>query len=191
VHALTVLERDHRTVDDLFTRFEQTPRDDAATLADLRDQILRELSVHAVIEELVFYPGVREANAELADQVLEGLEEHHAVKLMLTELEKILPTAERFRPKMTVLIENVRHHVKEEEEDLFPMVREALTEEQLQEMGEALEKARATAPTRPHPFQPDQPPLNALLGMPVAAFDRVFTTARQAVERVITSRKAS
>jgi hemerythrin superfamily protein len=191
VHALTVLERDHRTVEDLFTRFEQASRDDTATLAEIRDQIIRELSVHAVIEELVFYPGVREADPELEDMVLEGLEEHHGVKVVLSELEKLLPTAERFRPKMTVLIENVRHHVKEEEEDIFPKVREKLTEQQLTDMGEALEKAKETAPTRPHPFQPDQPPLNALLGAPVAAFDRVVTTARQAVERVLASRKAS
>lgn len=189
--ALTLLERDHRTVEDLFTRFEQASRDDTTTLAELRDRILEELSVHAVIEEQAFYPAVREVSTELADQVLEGLEEHHAVKLALTELEKLPPTAERFRAKMTVLIENVRHHVKEEEEDLFPNVREVMTAAQLRDMGEALDKAKATAPTRPHPFQPDQPPLNVLLGAPMAVIDRVVTSARHTVERVIASRKAS
>lgn len=191
MNALTLLERDHRTVEALFARFESTPRDDTTTLAELRDEILKELSVHAVIEEQVFYPGVRGASSELEDVVLEGLEEHHAAKLALTEIEKLLPTAERFRPKMTVLMENIRHHVKEEEEELFPKVREAMTEQQLADMGEALEKAKQTAPTRPHPFQPDQPPFNTILGAPVAAIDRVVTTARHAVERVIASRKAS
>lgn len=191
MHALTLLEQDHRTVESLFAKFESTPDDDTATLAQVRDDILRELSVHANIEEVVFYPAVRDADRTLEPIVLEGLEEHHAAKLALSELEKLQPGAERFRPKMTVLIENVRHHVKEEEEELFPKVREALPAARLDELGEAMEKAKATAPTRAHPFQPDQPPLNGLLGAPVAVLDRVVTTARHAVERVLASRKAS
>lgn len=187
MNVLTVLKQDHRNVDDLFTRAEQT--DDPAELAHLRDLIIEHLSVHAAVEEQVFYPAVREASSELEATVLEGLEEHHAVKMLLSELEKLPPTAERFRPKLTVVIEQVRHHVEEEENDLFPEVRKHLKANRLDEIGEAAEKAKETAPTRAHPFQPDQPPLNVLLGMPVAVLDKVVTTARDTVTSLL--RKAS
>jgi hypothetical protein len=91
---------------------------------------------------------------------LESLEEHHVVKWMLSELEGMDPEDERFDAKVTVLIENVRHHVREEESEYFREVRSELGSRALNELGEAMAKARETAPTRPHPRLSDAPPGN-------------------------------
>ena len=184
MNIIALLTTDHRNVDALFTEFEQTDPDDMENLGRLRDHILRQLAVHAEIEEQTIYPALRD---EANDDVLEALEEHHAVKATLAELERMPPSAERFRAKMTVVIENVRHHVEEEEGDggLFDVARRTLKAVEMEEMAERAEQLRKAGPTRPHPFAPDQPPLNVLIGVPVAVLDRVVTTARQVVERTI------
>jgi hemerythrin superfamily protein len=186
VNALTLLKQDHGNVETLFKRFEATGPDDVDEKRRIVDLIIEQLSVHATIEEQFFYPAVRESGSdEAARLTLEGLEEHHVAKTTLNELEKMQPTDERFDAKVTVLIESVRHHVEEEENDLFPMVREAMNGPQLDELGETMEKAKATAPTRPHPFMPDTPPFNQIIGLPVAMVDRVITTARDVVGKAL------
>lgn len=188
MNALTLLKQDHGNVEELFRRFETADVSDAEELARVRDLVVKHLSRHAVVEEQVFYPAIR---ARLGDDkaftVLEGLEEHHLVKLALSELEKLAPAHERFRAKFTVLVENVRHHVQEEEEELFPLVRDNFTVEELNAMGEQMEQAKDVAPTRPHAFIPDVPPFNILLGVPVAVLDGAITAGREAVGRLVHS----
>ena len=188
MNALTLLKQDHNNVDELFSRFEQLGDDDATEKRAVVDKIIEHLSVHAAIEEQVFYPAVQDASAEAEDTLLEALEEHHLAKLTLNELEKMAPDDKRFDAKVRVLIESVRHHVEEEENELFPKVREALTNEQLNDLGELLEKTKETAPTRPHPFMPDVPPMNQLLGVPMALVDRAITAGKDAVGRVLGQR---
>ena len=147
--AIAVLKADHRTVDGLFSKFEKTGPRAYATKRKLVDRIIRELSIHAAIEEQIFYPAVRHALNQTEDQVLEALEEHHLVKLTLAELEKLDARDERFDAKVTVLIENVTHHIEEEEQDWFPKVRAGLARKQLQELGAKLEQARKKAPRSP------------------------------------------
>ena len=186
MNALTLLKQDHGNVEELFHRFETATPDDVEELARVRDLVIEHLSRHAVVEEQVFYPAIR---AKLGDEnsftVLEGLEEHHAAEAMLSELEKLAPTHERFRAKFTVIIENVRHHIEEEENDMFPLVRDNFTVEELNTMGEQMENAKAVAPTRPHPFIPDVPPFNILLGVPVAMIDGAITAGKEAVGRLV------
>ena len=192
MNIIATLTTDHRNVDALFTEFEHTEPDDVENLARLRDHILRQLATHAEIEEQTLYPALREAAGEdELDDVLEALEEHHAVKTPLAELEKMKPSAERFRAKMQVVIESVRHHVEEEEGDggLFDLARRTIKQPDAEAMGEKAELVKEAAPTRPHPWAPDQPPLNVLVGMPVAVLDRAITTARDLAEKVF--RKAS
>jgi len=181
------LTTDHRNVDALFTRFEQADPSDLKELGHLRDLILEQLSIHATIEEQTLYPAIREAADDATDDVLEALEEHHAVKAVLAELERMSPGAERFRAKMQVVIENVRHHVEEEEGDdgLFAAARKHLKQPQLEEMATVAERLREAGPTRPHPLSPDQPPFNVLLGVPMAVLDRTVTTARKVIERTV------
>lgn len=177
--AITLLKADHKAVEKLFKSFERAGDRAHKTKRDLVDSMVRELSVHAAIEEQVFYPEVRRLVPDESAMTLESLEEHHIVKWVLSELEGLDPEHERFQPKVTVLIELVRHHVEEEESDLFPAVRAALGRKQLQQIGEALEQARKVAPHRPHPRSPEEPPANILAGAAAAAMDR----AREAVGR--------
>jgi hemerythrin-like domain-containing protein len=87
--------------------------------------------------------------AELEDDVLESYEEHHVADVLCAELSALKPGAERFDAKATVLIENVTHHIEEEEQDWFPKVRAGLGRKQLQELGVRLEEARKKAPRKP------------------------------------------
>lgn len=179
--AITLLKQDHKTVEALFKKFEKTSPAARVTQRDLAEKIVRELSVHAAIEEQVFYPAIREAVPTTEDQVLESLEEHHVVKWVAHELDSMKPDDERFRAKMTVLIEMVRHHVEEEETELFPEVREALGRKALADIGAAMEKAKTTAPTRPHPKAPDTPPGNLAAGAGASLVDKARDATRRRV----------
>lgn len=184
MNALTLLKQDHENVEALFDRFERAGPDAYEEKAQIAEKAVEHLSVHAAVEEEVFYPAIRARLPEETAAILEALEEHHAAKTMLAEIERLAPRAERFDAKMTVLIESVRHHVTEEEGSLFPTVRDAFTLEELNKLGETMEAAKRTAPTRPHPHQPDTPPLNIILGVPVAILDRAMTAGREALSRV-------
>lgn len=156
--AITLLKDDHKTVDKLFKQFEKLGHDgDPARKRELVDSMIKELAVHAHIEEQIFYPAVRAEVPAEEDMVLEGLEEHHIVKWTLSELDGMSPSEERFDAKVTVLIESVRHHVEEEEGEMFPDVRKALGRKKLQALGEKLQAAKASAPTKPRPQAPDTP----------------------------------
>ena len=188
MNALTLLKQDHSNVEELFRRFETAEPEDVEELARVRDLVIEHLSKHAVVEEQVFYPAIRtKLGDEQSFTVLEGLEEHHVVKMTLSELEKLAPTHERFRAKFTVLVESVRHHVEEEENDMFPLVRDAFTVEELNTMGEQMEAAKKIAPTRAHPLVPDVPPFNVLLGLPIAVLDGAITAGKEAVGRLVAS----
>lgn len=169
--AIALLKADHKTVETLFRKFEQAGRNAKKLKRKLVDQMVRELAVHAVIEEEVFYPAVRAKAPALEDQVLEALEEHHVAKWLLKELETLPPEAERFEAKVKVLMESIRHHVEEEENELFPAVRKAFTPRELKDMAEALTVAKKAAPTRPHPRAPDTPPGNLVAGAMSAVLD--------------------
>src|ERR1700751_2635712 len=124
--AVTLLRNDHKTVEALFKKFEKAGPNAHKTKQDLVEKIIEELSIHAAIEEQVLYPAARQAVPDATEEVLESLEEHHIVKWVLSELDRMDPDDERFTPKVTVLIEAVRPHVKEEEGQLFPELRKAM-----------------------------------------------------------------
>ncbi|HET6952732.1 MAG TPA: hemerythrin domain-containing protein, partial [Acidimicrobiales bacterium] len=174
--AITLLKDDHKTVEQLFQRFEKAGDRAYAEKRAVVDRIIEALAVHAAIEEQLFYPVVRATVPGTEDVTLESLEEHHIVKWVLSELERMSPEDERFDAKVTVLIENVRHHVREEEDDLFPRVRDELGRNALGDLGDALAEARRTAPTHPHPRSPDTPPGNVVVGAVSAVGDRIGDT---------------
>ncbi|MEU6739803.1 MULTISPECIES: hemerythrin domain-containing protein [Streptosporangium] len=147
--AIVLLKDDHKTVEKLFKEFEQAGETAYKKKQEIVEKISQELCEHAYIEEAIFYPEARAEVPDTSDHVLESVEEHHVVAWLLSELKGMDPKDERFDAKVTVLIENVRHHVKEEEEDWFPQVREALGRNRLQELGERMEKAKAEAPSDP------------------------------------------
>jgi len=178
------LKDDHRTVEALFAKFEKTGPRALKQREELVDRMIEALSRHAAIEEMVFYPAVRRAVPREETAVLEALEEHHVVKWLLSELEGLDPAAERFDAKTTVLIESVRHHVKEEESDLFPKVRAKVARRELLELGDELRAAKRRAPTHPHPRSADTPPGNLIVGGAVAVMDRARDVGKRTVDRV-------
>ena len=147
--AIVLLKDDHKTVEKLFKKFEKAGDGSYKTKRKLVDQMITELTAHAYIEEKIFYPAARERVPETTDHILESIEEHHVVVWMLSELNGMDPKDERFTAKVTVLIENVRHHVEEEEDEWFPQVRKAMGRKALQELGERMEAAKAEAPDDP------------------------------------------
>ena len=190
--AIALLKRDHEEVERLFRQFEKLTERAHRSKQRIVMKIIRELAIHAAVEEMLFYPAVRtaamKANVrtlkEAADTVLESLEEHHVVKWTLSELEKMKPEDERYDAKVQVLMESVRHHVEEEQEELFPKARRLLGDDLLFELGDRIEKAKKIAPTRPHPRAPDEPPGNLVAGTVAAVMDRAKDMVRDGVERL-------
>ncbi len=180
--AITLLKNDHKTVERLFKTFEKAGERATKAKAKTVEQIIEELSVHAAIEEQIFYPSIRSEVPQTDDDVLESLEEHHIVKWVLSELDGMSPQEERFEAKVTVLIENVRHHVEEEETEMFPTVRKALGRKRLGEIGDAMEAAKKTAPRRPHPRASDTPPGNIVQGAVAGTVDRAVEKVREFAE---------
>src|SRR5689334_19229240 len=140
--AIVLLKNDHKEIRRLFRDFEQAGDDALKTKGRLVDRIIELLTVHTYIENEVMYPRVRELVPDLEDDVLESYEEHHVADVLVMELAAMKPDDERFTAKTTVLIENVRHHIEEEEKEWFPDVREALGRKTLQEIGAEMAEAR-------------------------------------------------
>ncbi len=147
--AIVVLKEDHKQVKALFRKFEGAGEKAHAQKGAIVKQIIELLTIHTYIENEVMYPQVRRLLPDLEDDVLESYEEHHVADVLCMELFAMKPTDERFDAKTTVLIENVTHHVEEEEQDWFPKVREGLGRKQLAEIGQQLIEAKKHAPHSP------------------------------------------
>ena len=117
--VLGMLKDDHKKVKGLFDRFEHT--EDAEERTEIIKTALQELEVHAELEEKILYPAFREQLDE-EDLIDEAFEEHHVVHLLIKELKGARGKQGRRDAKFTVLAENVKHHIKEEENSLFPQV---------------------------------------------------------------------
>jgi hemerythrin-like domain-containing protein len=147
--AIVLLKDEHKEIRKAFRAFEQAGHDAFVAKGRLVDRMIELLTVHTYLENEVMYPRVRELLPELEDDVLESYEEHHVADVLVMELSTMKPDDERFTAKTTVLIENVEHHMKEEEEEWFPQVRSGLGRKQLQEIGAEMAKRRKKAPRRP------------------------------------------
>ena len=147
--AIVLLKDDHKKILATFKDFEKAGENAHARKGQLVKRMIELLTVHTYLENEVMYPRVRELLPELEDDVLESYEEHHVADVLVMELVGMKPDAERFTAKTTVLIENVRHHIEEEEQEWFPQVRAGLGRKTLQEIGAEMEKARKKAPKKP------------------------------------------
>jgi iron-sulfur cluster repair protein YtfE (RIC family) len=157
MNALDLLMEQHEEVSKLFKKFEKLEEEDTAERRELFIMIADRLSAHASIEEQYFYPSIKTDKTE--DIVREAVEEHLVVKRVIADLLEMEPSDENFGAKMKVLQENVEHHVEEEEEELFPMVRKVLNEDQLLALGvqmkEEFDELMETEPRNEVPMQTD------------------------------------
>ncbi len=140
MNAIELLKEDHERVEALF---EKVKANEDGDNTDVFKQIKAELDVHAHIEETIFYPRlIEEGDEELQKIVKEGIEEHRQVKMFLRELESLTDNSDKFLPKITVLMEDVEHHVEEEEGEMFEMVEGQFDEETLEEIGLEMEREK-------------------------------------------------
>jgi len=117
---MQLLKQDHRTVKELFAEYARLDDGDGVQKDRLWQQINEELTIHAEIEERLFYPAVRDVKTDEAeDLVNEAVEEHHIVKTLLEELSGMTAGEDTFDAKMKVLKETVEHHIAEEEKEMF------------------------------------------------------------------------
>jgi hemerythrin-like domain-containing protein len=136
--ATELLKKQHREVKGFFKELEKT--EDARGRKRLMEQIGQALQLHTRLEEEIFYPAVRGLETRKAEEmVAEAFEEHHVVKLVLAELPRVNPEDERFEAKMTVLSELIRHHVEEEEKEMFKLAQK-LGRNELESLGEQMEE---------------------------------------------------
>ncbi len=140
MNAIELLKNDHDKVDKLFQKVKANEGGDNTSLFE---QIKAELDVHAHIEEEIFYPRlIEEGDEELRKITEEGIEEHRQVKMFLREISALTQDSAKFDPKMKVLMEDVEHHVQEEEGEMFKMVEEQFDTAILEELGAEMEKEK-------------------------------------------------
>jgi iron-sulfur cluster repair protein YtfE (RIC family) len=139
MNAIELLKQDHDKVDQLF----QKVKGEQGDTRELFEQIRQELEVHTQIEEKIFYPYLLEnGDEDLQDITKEGLQEHHQAKILLREIENLTDESDTLDPKLQVLMEDITHHVQEEEGEMFPMVTEQFDGATLQELGDELQEMK-------------------------------------------------
>ncbi|MBV8600796.1 MAG: hemerythrin domain-containing protein [Candidatus Eremiobacteraeota bacterium] len=146
--AIALLKQDHKEVKALFEQACALGTRATEQRRKLYGQIAAQLRIHSQVEEEIFYPAFRERTRNASDErqeVLEAYEEHGIVKHLLGELDATDPKDESFLAKFQVLKENVEHHVREEEGEMFKMARAALDKEELIELGSRIEAAKEEA----------------------------------------------
>ncbi len=149
MNAFELLKDDHKKVSQIFEKLEPTTERATKTREELFEKLKTELEIHAQIEEQIFYPVLKKA-AETRAITLEGFEEHKIFKQLLQEMDSTPVESEQWTAKLTVLKENVEHHVEEEEGEMFKSARDVLSKEQIEELGAEMEaqKKRLAATAR-------------------------------------------
>jgi hemerythrin-like domain-containing protein len=147
--AIVLLKQDHKDIRRLFRQFQKAGEDAHAEKGKIVDAILEALTVHTYIENECMYPEIRRLLPDLDQDVLESYEEHHVADVLCAELAMMDPDDEHFDAKTTVLIENVDHHIEEEESDWFPTVRAGLGRNDLRSIGARMLELKKKAPRRP------------------------------------------
>jgi len=140
MNAIDMLREDHDKVRELLAQLSHTTNRAAKKRSDLLQQIKKELMVHTQIEEEIFYPAFRDSKAEESKKLYhEAKEEHRAVEeLVLPDVENTDTSSDEFAGRVKVLKDMIEHHAEEEENELFPKAKKALSKEELEELGERM-----------------------------------------------------
>ncbi|WP_369220818.1 hemerythrin domain-containing protein [Streptomyces sp. R39] len=171
-NVIDELMTDHREVEEIFGKIEALPSG-GKNRKMYADQATMELVRHSVAEEAYLYPAVRKhvaGGGALADK---ELEDHAKAERIMKDLESCEPDDARFDALMASLMSEIRMHVEDEEQNLFPRLRAACPPDALDDLGDKVRQAKKTAPTRPHPAAPDKPPANKMLAPGAGLVDRL------------------
>jgi len=144
MNVLELLKEDHSNVESLFEKYDRTGKSSQEKKTELFEEIRRELQLHSRAEEEMFYPALKALNGEGRRLVSEALKEHRDVDELLTQISRLKPCDKNFDDKMETLIENVDHHVQEEEGEIFRFAEENCSEGQLEELGQQIEDRKKT-----------------------------------------------
>jgi hemerythrin-like domain-containing protein len=144
LNAIELLEADHRKVKSIMDELESTTERGIKTRQELFHRLKVELTAHEVIEETIFYPALK-AHPKARDIVLEGYEEHHVVDEVMEEIGETPFDDETWGAKAKVMIENIRHHIEEEEGEMFKQARQAFSRAELAELGASMEQRKKDA----------------------------------------------
>jgi iron-sulfur cluster repair protein YtfE (RIC family) len=140
--ALTLLKDDHDKVKGMLSKLDDTTERAEVTRTEGLAKLKQELTVHEAIEEEILYPALIEF-AKTKDITLEAFEEHHVVDMIMAELEQTPVGDETWAAKLTVMKENLEHHIEEEEDDMFKKARQVMDEAELEELGERMSARKA------------------------------------------------
>jgi hemerythrin-like domain-containing protein len=180
-----VLGRDHEEVKRMLAELQSGPT--AATGADadqlalrkkMVEQLVIEESKHEALEEMYFWPTVRDKVSDGERLAATAIEQEQEGKEVLDKLDKLDASDPEFEQLVTKFIEAGREHIGYEESQVWPQLRTALNAEEAGELGDKIEQGKKTAPTRPHPHTPASPGVLKGAGPAVAAADRARDAAR-------------
>jgi hemerythrin superfamily protein len=142
MQAIKILRKDHSTVRSLFDKLERTAKSSHEKKNDLFEQIRRELQLHMRAEEEIFYPALKAFNGEGRRMVAEALKEHRDIDQLLTQISRLNPSDKNYDDKVEALLENVDHHLEEEEGEFFRFAEENCSTEQLEDLGRQIEERK-------------------------------------------------
>ncbi|HEV7930867.1 MAG TPA: hemerythrin domain-containing protein [Actinomadura sp.] len=169
--VITVLTEDHRRVQELMGRVKAAT--DPAMRRELADEMTIELVRHSVAEEMHVYPAIRDNIPDGERRVQKELADHERIEKILKEMERAEATEPEFVNLLSKLDTEFRQHIQDEESNLFPELAQHVSTEDLIALGQRVEDAKDTAPTRPHPAKPDSPALLKVLAPGVGFVDRI------------------
>lgn len=172
MNIIDELISDHREAEQLFNSLDTLPPGDRQRRT-LADQVITALVKHSIAEEMYLYPTVRQHVTEGGALADKELQDHIRAERTMKDLESRKPDDPEFDRLLTTLMREIRTHIEDEEQNLFPKLRAACTQQKLAELGEKVRRAKKTAPTRPHPAAPHTPPANKLLAPGAGLVDRL------------------
>ncbi len=173
--VIEVLEHDHREVEEMFAELEKlrgaSTEEDQSRRKELTEQVTIELVRHSVAEEVLVYPRVESKVS--SDEVEHAREEHAEAEETLKRLEKLDADDPAFDDDLATLMGEIRHHIEDEEGEMFAHMRAALDADELRRLGGRVEAFKKVAPTRPHPNVPNEPLPRMAAGPAASLFDRM------------------
>ena len=173
--VIEVLEHDHREVEQMFSELESlrgaSTEEDQERRKELAEQVTIELVRHSVAEEVLVYPVVESKVS--SDEVEHAREEHAEAEETLQRLEKLDADDPAFDDELATLMKEIRHHIEDEEGEMFAHMRQVIDEDELRQLGARVEAFKKVAPTRPHPSVPNTPLARIAAGPGASLFDRM------------------
>jgi hemerythrin superfamily protein len=173
--VIEILEQDHREVEQMFAELESlrgaSTEEEQERRKAVTEQVTIELVRHSVAEEVLVYPRVEDKVS--AEEAEHAREEHAEAEETLHRLEKLDADDPAFDDELATLMAEIRHHIADEEGEMFAHMRQVIDADELRTLGARVEAFKKVAPTRPHPNVPNEPLPRMAAGPAASLFDRM------------------